>query len=206
MEGQPMGEGFDRLAARRGIDGQVYEPAEDSWLLATVVLEEITAEDLVIDVGTGSGFVARRIADAVGATVIGTDINPHACRQAADAGVPTIRTAVLSAIADDVADVVVCNPPYLPAEPSVDRDDWLSVAVVGGQTGRAVVDRLLADFDRVLGENGRGYVLVSSHMDIEAVCTTALEHGFVAREIARDDSFPDEVLVVLRIERRAGDR
>jgi len=68
------------LAEQRGMETEIYQPAEDSHLLATVATEEITADERVLEVGTGSGYVAEHIAEETSASVVATDLNPHACR------------------------------------------------------------------------------------------------------------------------------
>ena len=188
------------LAERRGLDGSVYEPAEDSALLVEGCAGAIGEDELVIDVGTGSGYVAERIRARSGARVIGTDRNPHACRRAAERGVQVVLTDLLAGVRPAIADVIVCNPPYLPTD-AVPRDDWLAVAVAGGPTGRAVVERLFADAGRVLVDDGRIYLLVSSLMDIPTLREEAAARGFDAVEVARDDSYPYEVLAVLECRR-----
>lgn len=189
------------LGERREFETAVYDPAEDSHLLASVCVEEISTVETVIDVGTGSGFVADRIREATDGRVVGVDINPNACRRAASHGIPVIHGDLVSAFSEGCADVVVCNPPYLPTAPEAVRSDWLSVALDGGPSGRAVVEALLADVSRVLTRTGRVYLLVSSLMDVPAVENTAASRGFVTRECARDASFPFEVLSVLRLDR-----
>jgi len=62
------------LAERRGLDGDVYQPAEDSRLLAETALEYVTPEDRVLDVGTGSGYVGATIATEVGARTVGRPV------------------------------------------------------------------------------------------------------------------------------------
>lgn len=197
-----MSDRLEWLASRRGLGGDVYEPAEDSGLLASAVIPELTGDEFVLDVGTGTGYVAHRIREAVGATVVGIDVNPHACQRAMTAGIPAIRGDLVTAITDDVADVITCNPPYLPTDPALERNDWLATAVSGGPTGRDVVNRLLVDCGRVLVPDGRVYLLVSSLMDLDAVRNAASDAGFASTEVDRDASFPFEVLAVLRLERR----
>ncbi len=189
------------MSDRRGLSLDIYEPAEDSYLLAQACADEIDGDERVLDVGTGTGYVAASIREETGATVFGIDINPLACTRAASHGIPVLRGDLVSAIDARCVDVVVSNPPYLPTSPEEERSDWLSVAVSGGPTGREVLRRLLADVGRVLRPDGRVYVLVSSLMDVERVRETAGERGFTATEIARDDRFPFEVLSVLRLDR-----
>ena len=78
------------LAERRGMETRVYGAAEDSHLLARAAVERVESGDLLLDVGTGSGYVAATVAETTGARVIGSDINPHACRRADEAGVEAV--------------------------------------------------------------------------------------------------------------------
>ncbi|MFB6136008.1 MAG: HemK2/MTQ2 family protein methyltransferase [Halobacteriaceae archaeon] len=195
------------LAERRGATGRVYQPAEDSRLLADAVVAGVDAGECVLEVGTGSGYVAARVA-AAGADVVASDLNPHACRQARERGVSVVRADLLDPFAADAFDAVAFNPPYLPDEvpPDADRsatgarDDWMEVALSGGESGREVVDAFLDDVGRVLRESGVVYLLVSSLTGVEAVVERAAEEGFSAAVVA-EESFPFETLTVLRFRR-----
>ncbi len=189
------------LAEQRGGDTPVYQPAEDSYLLAEACEEHLVADMTVLDIGTGSGVVADHLREAVGVWVVGVDINPHACRQAADRGLPVVRANLVDPFRADAFDALVCNPPYLPTEPDAERNDWLATALSGGETGRRVVEALLPDAARVLRNGGAMYLLVSSLMDVSAVKADATEAGFTVDEIARDEGFPFEVLSVLELRR-----
>lgn len=188
------------LAARRGQTETVYQPAEDSRLLATAAVEHLGSDDLVLEVGTGSGFVAASIAEETGADVIGTDLNPDACRQARERGVESLRANLLDPFAADTVDVVVCNPPYLPTEPDEERSDWMEVALSGGESGLAVIEPLLGDVGRVLRSDGVVLLLVSSLTGVDDVADLASDAGFSAVAVA-EDSFPFETLSVLKLVR-----
>lgn len=184
------------LADRRGLD-DVYQPAEDSRLLAEAIEEYVSDGDTLLDVGTGSGYVATVAADR-GADVVGSDVNPHACRAASERGVPVVRTNLADAFQDDVFDVVVFNPPYLPTPPEMERDDWFERALSGGESGRAVVAPFLDTVGRVLAPDGTVFLLVSSLTGIEAVTDRAADNGFAADTVAAE-KHPFERLVVLRL-------
>ncbi|UWG48288.1 Methylase of polypeptide chain release factors [Halanaeroarchaeum sp. HSR-CO] len=186
------------LADRRGIETDYYEPAEDSMLLADVVVADVDASDLVLDVGTGSGYVGARIRDEAGSRVVGSDLNPHACRRAVAAGIEAVRADLVSPFADGVFDVVTFNPPYLPADDDAARDDWVEVALTGGESGRAVIDPFLDAVGRVLAPDGRVYLLVSTLTGIEAVVKRAGQRGF-SSVLLDETSFPFETLVVLKL-------
>ncbi len=185
------------LADRRDVD-RVYQPAEDSRLLAETALGHVGAGDLVVDVGTGSGYVGRRLAEEAGAGVVATDINPHACRQARAADLPAVRANLLGALEDGAADVVVCNPPYLPTDPGDGWGDWMERALSGGDDGRAVVDPLLADLRRALAPDGEAFLLVSSLTGVGAVRREARANGLTS-VVAAAESHSFERLVVLHL-------
>jgi release factor glutamine methyltransferase len=163
----------------------------------------VTESDRVLDAGTGSGYVAHRIAEETGAQVLGSDLNPHACRQARDAGVPVVRADLLTAFRDAAFDVVVCNPPYLPTAPDREWDDWMERALSGGETGREVIDPLVEDLRRVLVPDGEAFLLVSSLTGIEAVRDHARANGLTTME-ADSESHPYERLVVLHLKPAGG--
>mgnify|MGYP000038296360 CR=1 FL=1 len=184
------------LARQRDLD-QVYAPAEDSHLLAETAREYVSADDLALEVGTGSGYVASVLAKT-GAEVVATDISPIACREADKTGLTTVRANLLEPFQDDCFDIVAFNPPYLPTDPDHEFDDWMEHALSGGEDGRAVIDPFLATVRRVLVDDGVVLLLVSSLTDIDAVRTSAATGGLTAREVA-DQSHPFERLVVLEL-------
>lgn len=187
------------LDARRERD-RVYQPAEDSALLASAAREDASPADRALDVGTGSGYVAHEVAET-GADAVGVDRNPHACREARENGVETVQGDLTAPFARDAFDLVTFNPPYLPTGPDEAADDWMGVALSGGETGRAVIEPFLDDVGRVLTPTGRVLLLVSSLTDIDVVRERAAAVGFDATSVA-EDSFPFEKLVILRLDRQ----
>jgi len=186
------------------METDVYQPAEDSRLLASVAVERVDASDRVLDVGTGSGYVAARIAAETGAAVHASDVNPHACRRARtnarDEGVElsVVRGDLTRPFRAAAFDWVVFNPPYLPADPDAERDDWMERALSGGESGRAVIEPFLDDVARVLAPDGEILLLVSTLTDIDEVAAYAADRGLAART-EREESYPFERLAVLSI-------
>lgn len=185
-----------KLAERRDLD-QVYQPAEDSHLLAETAREAVGPGERALDVGAGSGYVATALAEA-GAAVLATDVNPLACRDARAAGLDVVQANLTAPFQDGVFDLVTFNPPYLPTPPEEAMDDWMERALSGGENGRAVIEPFLATVGRVLAPDGRVLLLVSTLTDIEAVRQLATDAGFSTRALA-EESHPFERLVVLEI-------
>lgn len=184
------------LADRRDID-QVYQPAEDSHLLAETAREYASEGDIALDVGTGSGYVATAVAER-DAGVIASDLSPLACREAHQTGLPVVQANLVEPFRDGVFDLVTFNPPYLPTPPEQERDDWMEHALSGGADGRAVIVPFLKTVRRVLAPGGTALLLVSTLTDVDAVREAAAEGGLKARAVA-EESHPFERLVVLEL-------
>ncbi|MFC7215714.1 HemK2/MTQ2 family protein methyltransferase [Saliphagus sp. GCM10025334] len=188
------------LTERRGLETDVYQPAEDSQLLADAACDRLETEDWVLEVGTGSGYVADRIATEVGARVVAADVNPHAVANARERGLEAVRADLVSPFRSGTFDAVAFNPPYLPTDPDHEWDDWMERALSGGEDGRAVIDPFLETVSRVLAPDGVVLLLVSSLTGVDAVVERAGEEGFSAVAVA-DESFPFETLTVLELVR-----
>lgn len=176
----------------------VYQPAEDSTLLLETATDILEPGWTVIETGVGSGFVASELADRLAVRVIGSDINPYACRSTLEQGIQCIRCSLLDAIATHSVDAALFNPPYLPDDGRL-PDDWLSAAVAGGPTGSEVALAWLADLERVLRPDGVAIIVVSSHTGIEHICDAARSKGF--EPTVHDEqrwSFERLVSIVLR--------
>jgi release factor glutamine methyltransferase len=176
---------------------QVYQPAEDSYLLATTAIECVESDERVLDVGTGSGYVAATVREETDARVVGTDINPHACRETRKRGSDVVRTDLVSGLCGPF-DVVLFNPPYLPTDPDEEQNDWMERALSGGPEGRTVIDRFLDSVGSVLTAESRVYLLASTLSGLDDVRTCAASNGFES-EIIAEDSIPFETLVVFEI-------
>ncbi|AZH25214.1 HemK2/MTQ2 family protein methyltransferase [Haloplanus aerogenes] len=187
----------DDLAERRGLEREVYQPAEDSRLLAEAAVEH--ARGRTLEVGTGSGWVAERIATETDAEVVASDYNLAACRQARDRGVPVVRADLVEPFRDEAFDTVAFNPPYLPTDPDNEWDDSMERALSGGESGREVIDPFLDTVGRVLRPDGVVLLLVSSLTGFETVVDRAEANGFAVSTV-RQESYPFEVLSILRLE------
>lgn len=194
------------LADRRGVETGVYQPAEDSGLLAEAVAER--GHGRFLEVGTGSGWVAEQAvtkAEDV-ESVVATDVNPHACRSArergrkvaSEGGIDVVRANLVDPFADDAFDTVAFNPPYLPTDPENEWSDWMERALSGGETGRELIDPFVDDVGRVLAPGGVVLLLVSSLTGYDEVVDRAERRGFDHEVVVRE-SYPFETLSVLAL-------
>jgi release factor glutamine methyltransferase len=174
---------------------QVYQPEADTFLLLKAVLREVRPEDRVLEIGTGSGFIAHEVASSA-REVVATDINPHAAAIAREKGVDVVRTDLVAGIRGQF-DLVAFNPPYLPTEPEERIDDWLEYALDGGPDGRAVIERFAAEVGRVLAPYGRILILISSLTDLDEVQGLFSRQGFISFVVS-EERIEGEVLYVLR--------
>ena len=194
-DGEESREG-EGLAERRGVETDVYRPAEDSALLARAGARRVSG--LALEVGTGSGWVARRVAEETGARVLGSDVNPNACRRARERGVEAVRADLLAPFRDGAFDAVLFNPPYLPTDPENEWDDWMETALSGGESGRALIDPFVDSVGRVLAPDGVVLLLASSLAGFEAVVARAERAGFAVETVV-EESYPFETLSVLAL-------
>jgi release factor glutamine methyltransferase len=200
------------LADRRGMETKVYQPAEDSGLLAAAV--EARGRGRFLEVGTGSGWVAEQAAREVDAVtdVVASDLSPHACRAArrralGDRGSPlfdVVRGNLVEPFATGAFDTVAFNPPYLPTDPENEWDDWMEQALSGGESGRELVDPFLDTVGRVLAPGGVVLLLVSSLTGYDAVIDRAEACGF-AHEVVVEESYPFESLSVVALTQTESD-
>jgi release factor glutamine methyltransferase len=121
--------GFRRVEV--GVGPGVFVPRPETELLAGWAIEEArtVASPVVVDLCTGSGAIAKAVADEVpAARVYAVEVDEQAHRWAArnlSGTTVELRLGDMATELDELVgtvDVVVCNPPYIPL------DAWESVA------------------------------------------------------------------------------
>jgi len=193
---------YKNARVKLGESDLVYEPAEDSFLLADAALDEAEPGMRVLEVGTGSGFVSAVLrANFKNIRVIATEINPHAALCARKNGVEVIRTDLFRGIKprspEARFDMVFFNPPYLPTSEEEKVPGWLNYAFDGGASGRETLDRFFDEVKDFLKPGGRIMVLISSITGVEAVQEKMEGLGFGV-DIVKETKVSFEELVVVR--------
>jgi release factor glutamine methyltransferase len=174
----------------------VYRPQQDSRLLVeTMQRTGIVAGRRVLDLCTGSGYVAIAAAELGCASVTAFDICPNAVRcsrdNALDAGVEVdVREGSWTRAFDCAAfEVVVSNPPYVPAPPVDDEaatpcDAGPSWAWDAGPDGRLVLDPLCESAAKLLCESGTLLLVQSAFAGVRQSLDSLWASGLDAEVVA----------------------
>lgn len=177
--------------------GGVYEPAEDSFMLAEFS-KELSGD--LLDVGTGCGIqaiVARK------AKALGVDLNEKAVDNAEinakrnGSGARFLVSDLFEKV-KGTFDFIVFNPPYLPTSDEEKLSGKENLAFDGGKSGREVIDRFLEEFPEYLKDGGELFLLLSSLSDRGESAEKLREMGFSDEELVKRHVGLFEELSVLR--------
>jgi release factor glutamine methyltransferase len=184
------------------VSGDALVPRPETEVLAGWALELLppARTPLVIDVGTGSGCIACAMAsERPDLTVVALDASPRAVALARDnvaalglAERVTVEVSDLfSVLGTTRADLIVCNPPYLPASliptlaPEVSHHDP-RLALDGGADGLDVIRRLVEAAPRWLAPAGWLVLETAGGAQASAVVALMSARGFVRVETRPD--------------------
>ena len=119
----------------------IYEPSEDSFLLADVV-KKYSKGKSVLDIGTGSGIQTISAISSGAKFVLASDINEEALKHVKTAytNIQTIHSNLFSNISGKF-DLIIFNPPYLPADKREDAES--QEVTTGGKKGDEIIIKFL---------------------------------------------------------------
>jgi release factor glutamine methyltransferase len=178
---------------------KVYEPAEDTYLLAENL--KIKKTDKILEIGTGTGIIAI-ITSKITEKVIAVDINKYAVECARkNSGINhsniDIRLGDLfDSIEDEKFDIILFNTPYLPTNEDERVEDELEAAWDGGVDGRVVIDRFIEGVSEYLLPGGRVQLVQSSLSNVEETIGRLMEKDFEVSITASERFFFEEVVVL----------
>lgn len=192
---------YRKARIKLGDTDLVYEPAEDSFLLADAALKEAKPGMSILEIGTGSGFVsAVLLANLKNIRLIATEINPHAARCSKTNAIEVIRTDLFKGLKprslETRFDLILFNPPYLPTSKEEKIPGWLNYAFDGGISGRETLDRFLSEVRDYLKHGGEILVLISSITGLDEVKEKMEKLGFAVEVVERKKVSFEELMVV----------
>lgn len=163
-----------------------YAPAEDTFLLADAVESE--SGGAALDVGTGSGYLARQLSGRF-RTVVATDVNLSVLKNQTYPAPARVCCHGASALRGPF-DLAVCNPPYLATDGVSDP------ATDGGPGGVPVPGSIIRTVAPLLRPGGKLFFVSSSLSDYGSLISLCSRLGMEASVARRKRLFFEELVVV----------
>jgi len=184
----------------------VYEPAEDSFLIAGNLT--VQKNDAILDMGCGCGILGI-VAAKRQAKVTAIDISPYAVRCSKENAKLNHVAGNMFFLQGDLFeplrseakfDSIVFNAPYLPVG-RMKADSWLEFAWAGGATGRGVIDRFIDEAPSHL-DTGGCILLVQSNLSSVDETLRRFEQNDLRARIAAERAVPFfETLALVKADR-----
>jgi len=174
---------------------QVYEPAEDTFLLAENLM--VKDGDFALDMGTGTGIIALLMAKKA-KFVLGVDVNPIAVELAKENarlnGIINVefKQSDLFQNVGGKFNIITFNAPYLPGE----SEEPIDLALVGGREGREVLDRFIEEVNGYLTENGIIQIVQSSITGVDKTIEKLTSKGFKVEITGKERYFFEEIVLI----------
>lgn len=195
-----------------------YPESDDTYLLTDAiandfeVVKKFSLEALVtVEVGPGSGYVSKSFLELCRKNQVPVfhftiDVNSRAAIETRSVcsglgNADCVCADMFRGFREGIkADVIFCNPPYVPSSPINGARD-IRASYAGGERGRDFIDELFPIVAERLDIDGVFYLLLEKRNDIEEVIETAKrDFGFNATYIL-DRKIRGEHLFVYRFTR-----
>lgn len=180
---------------------EVYEPAEDTFLIAQNLPSSSEVE--VLDVGTGCGILAI-IAAEKAKHVVAIDVNPYAVKCArkntklnrVEYEIEVLQGNLFDPLKIGARfDLILFNAPYLPSEKGEEKS-WIDKAWSGGETGRTIIDSFIHKVTDHLTEEGRIQLVQSTLSNIDKTLVQLRKRGLSAKIIAEKKSMFEKIMLI----------
>ena len=169
----------------------IYEPSDDSFFFSEFLekyLKELEGEIEYLDLGTGSGILAKTASKILEKSeIIVTDINLKAVELLRKKGFNSIQSNLFSNI-NSKFDLITFNAPYLPRD---DREPKNSrIATTGGERGDEISIEFLEQARKHLNPEGKILLLISSLTPQDRIAK------FGPQEVARKKIFMEDLIIL----------
>ena len=152
----------------------LYEPAEDSYLLAEAVKKHASCR--VLDMGTGSGIQAlTALKSSKVTTVAAADINKE-CSKNLNKKIKFIHSNLFTRIPKQKFDTIIFNPPYLPQDKGIS-----DITLYGGKKGHELSEEFLNTCNNHLSNKGI-ILLLFSNLTGKDKIDDAVENNCLGKE------------------------
>jgi release factor glutamine methyltransferase len=182
----------------------VFRPRSDTWMLAREAVTSLRAGDDALELCTGSGAVALEMAGA-GARVTAIDVSRRSVAtvrlnaRLRRLSVRALRGSLFEPVAGERFDLIVTNPPYVPAPTDDLPGRGARRAWDAGRDGRALIDPICDAAAAHLNPGGAILIVHSSLCGIDATLARLRASGLRADEVARERG-PLGPLMLARVE------
>ena len=150
----------------------IYEPSDDSELLAKYVKKY--AKGKVLDLGTGSGIQAE-IALKFTKDVLAVDLDKESVEYVNKKGIKARVSDLFSNIKEKF-DLIIFNPPYLPEDKLEDEES--KKITTGGRYGYEILGRFFSQVNDYLNKNGKILIVFSSLTNKDKIDNIIKENNF----------------------------
>ncbi|NXQ66803.1 HEMK2 methyltransferase, partial [Quiscalus mexicanus] len=198
----------------RGPFRDVYEPAEDTFLLLDALERDADSlrearVDICLEIGSGSGVVSTFLASSIlgpNALYICTDINPMAAYCTQETALlnnvhlqPVITDLVkgLSPRLNGKVDLLLFNPPYVVTPSEEVKSQGIEASWAGGKQGREVMDRVFPLVPDLLSPGGLFYLVTIKENNPDEILETMKKSGLKGTRVLSRQA-GQEMLTVLR--------
>jgi release factor glutamine methyltransferase len=158
---------------------------------------KIAPDDIVLDMGTGSGIQAITAGRAA-SKVIAVDINPEAVQYAGENVKNNGMENVITVIEGDLFSplnplrefsVILFTPPYLQGTPKTDFDNALY------DSNKELMSRFFREAEEYLKPGGYIQMIYSSIAGLEQALSISGQWGWNHRIVAREKTFTEEFII-----------
>ncbi len=176
---------------------QIYEPAEDSILLAQCV-EKISLGVIkrnphaaALDMGSGSGIQAEALVKSglIKDNILTSDISKEAVDNLRKKGFKSVNSDLFSKVKGKF-DIIIFNPPYLPYNKYDSSKD-----TCGGKKGYETALKFLRQLKSHLSKKGVVLLLISSLANPDIIKKEIMRQNLKCRKIASEKFFFEEIFV-----------